>query len=204
MTVNKLQELTQKIYSEGVAKAHQEAEQIIANAKKEADSIIANAKKEADKVLAEANASAEELQKKVSYEVRQAASQTLKTLQQHISSLIVAKMVDEPIKDAFKDKDFVKKIVEAAVKNWADKAEAVTVFLSSNDKELAEYVQVNLSKVLKGGLSVQIDSAIKAGFTIGPADGSYKISFTEEDFQNLLKNYLRPKAAQILYGTNTK
>ncbi len=44
----KLQELTEKIYQEGVNKANEEAEKIINSAKKEADGIVSGAKKEAE------------------------------------------------------------------------------------------------------------------------------------------------------------
>ena len=44
---NKLQELTDKLYNEGLSKGKQEAELLRANAKKEAEKIIADAKNEA-------------------------------------------------------------------------------------------------------------------------------------------------------------
>lgn len=45
---NKIQELTDKIYHEGVEKGNEEAKNLIHNAKAEAEKIIAEAKKEAD------------------------------------------------------------------------------------------------------------------------------------------------------------
>ena len=40
---------------------------------------------------------------------------------------------------------------------------------------------------------------MKGGFKIGPADGSYKISFSEDDFENFFKSFLRPKTIEMLY-----
>ena len=51
---NKLQELTEKIYLEGVEKGKVEAAQLIADAEHEAKAIIAKAQAEADKIKAEA------------------------------------------------------------------------------------------------------------------------------------------------------
>ena len=45
---NKLQELTDKLYNEGLSKGKKEGEEILANARKEAADIIAAAQKEAD------------------------------------------------------------------------------------------------------------------------------------------------------------
>ncbi|NLO11970.1 MAG: V-type ATP synthase subunit E, partial [Candidatus Cloacimonetes bacterium] len=42
-------------------------------------------------------------------------------------------------------------------------------------------------------------SAVKNGFNLVPADGGYKLSFTDEDFANLFKGYLRPRTSQILF-----
>jgi len=51
---NKLQELTEKLYAEGLSKGRQEAEEIKSRAQKEAEEIIASAKKEYDSILQKA------------------------------------------------------------------------------------------------------------------------------------------------------
>ena len=48
---NKLQELTEKIYKEGISKGNEEAETIVADAKKEAANILKNAESEAKRIL---------------------------------------------------------------------------------------------------------------------------------------------------------
>ena len=50
----KIQELTDIIYNEGVAKGQAEADQILAQAKEQAQKLIADARKEADALLASA------------------------------------------------------------------------------------------------------------------------------------------------------
>ena len=68
---NKLQELTDKLYSEGLSKGKAEGEQILADAKKQAEAILAQARKQAEDILAKAGKDAEDL--KESYMVTQAA-----------------------------------------------------------------------------------------------------------------------------------
>ena len=58
---NKIQELTDKIYREGVEKGNEEAQRLIANAQEEAKKIIEDAHKEADSIVAASRKSAEEL-----------------------------------------------------------------------------------------------------------------------------------------------
>lgn len=59
----KLQELTEKIYQEGVQKGQTEAEKIIADARLEAKKIISEATSEAERQLTEAHKKSDELQK---------------------------------------------------------------------------------------------------------------------------------------------
>ena len=58
---NKLQELTEKIYQEGVEKGNAEAQQIIEKAKSDAAEIIAKSKKEAESILEEARKKAADI-----------------------------------------------------------------------------------------------------------------------------------------------
>ena len=51
---NKLQELTDKLYNEGLSKGKQEAEALKAAAAAESEKIIADARKEAEKIIADA------------------------------------------------------------------------------------------------------------------------------------------------------
>ena len=62
---NKLQELTDKLYKEGLSKGKQEGEEILAKAKVQADEIVAKAQAEAANILAAANKEAEDLKTKV-------------------------------------------------------------------------------------------------------------------------------------------
>ena len=54
---NKIQELTDKIYREGVEKGNEEAQKLIAKAQEEAKRIIEDAHKEADSIVATAHKS---------------------------------------------------------------------------------------------------------------------------------------------------
>ena len=58
---NKIQELTDKIYREGVEKGNEEAQRLIDEAQKKAQKLIADAQKEAEGIIANARKSADEL-----------------------------------------------------------------------------------------------------------------------------------------------
>ncbi len=200
---NKLQELTQKLYNEGVEKANTEAEKILAEAKSEAEKVKQNAEKEAEKIIAAAEQKSAEIKKNVDAELNLATKQTIRAVKQQITDMIVSKVIDEPVKKAFDEVKFVKEIIETVVKNWdSKKGEAIdlSVLLPAElEKEFSSFFTAKSGKELNANLELSFSDSIKGGFKVGPADGSYKISFSEEDFENFFKSYLRPKTIEMLY-----
>lgn len=200
---NKLQELTQKLYNEGVEKANAEAEKILAEAKSEAEKLKQEAEKEAQKIVADASQKSAEIKKNVDAELNLAAKQTIRTVKQQITDLIVSKVIDEPVKKAFDDEKFVKEIIETVVKNWNPQKNEIinlSVLLPVElEKEFSKFFTAKSGKELNANLEINFSDSIKGGFKIGPADGSYKISFSEDDFENFFKSFLRPKTVEMLY-----
>jgi len=199
---NKLQELTGKIYEEGIARAKEEADKILAEAKKEADDLKNKAKKEARQILDKAGKEAGELKKNVDSEVKLSARQAISSIKQHITELITTKTTDKAVKEAFNDKDFIKKIIETTVKNWnPGKNYDLQLLLPKEDeKTLGAYFSSKQKDLLNGTIEVKFDDRMNTGFKIGPKDGRFLISFTDEDFENFFKTYLRPRTTQLLYG----
>lgn len=74
---NKIQELTDKIYREGVEKGNEEAQKLIAKAQEEAKRIIEDAHKEADSIVATAHKSADELAENTKSELKLFAGQAV-------------------------------------------------------------------------------------------------------------------------------
>ncbi|HRW62279.1 MAG TPA: hypothetical protein P5132_02260 [Bacteroidales bacterium] len=200
---NKLQELTQKLYNEGVEKAKHEAEKILSEAKSEAEKVKHAAEAEAKKIIADAENKSSELKKSVEAELALALKQSLRNVKQQIVEMVVAKIMDEPTKKAFDDEKFIQEIIELVVKNWSpQKGEAIDLSVllpAEKEKALSGFFNDKLAKELNAGLEVSFSESLKGGFKIGPADGSYKISFSEEDFENFFKSYLRPKTIDILF-----
>lgn len=200
---NKLQELTEKIYAEGIQKAEDEKKEILERAKFEADEILQNAKAETEKIIGKANEQAGEIRKNVNAELKLTANQAISSIKQKISDIITFKLIDEPVKEAYKDKDFVKNLIATLIKNWSVSGtdSGISLILPEKEKnDLGKYLESKQNEILQGGLDMGYDSEMTSGFKIGPADGSYRISFTDEDFSNFLKAYLRPRTNQLLYG----
>ena len=199
---NKLQELTDKLYIEGLAKGKQEGEEILAKAKVQADEIVAKAKAEAAAIVAAANKEAEDLKTKVNGDLKMAAAQSVAATKKDIETLVVTKMTEAEVKKALTSADFVKEVVLSVAKGFSteEPVDLEVVLPESLKKELEPFVTNELAKVLKGGVEASFSKKIAGGFTIGPKDGGYFISFTDETFNALIAEYLRPATKKILFG----
>ena len=199
---NKLQELTDKLYNEGLSKGKQEGEEILAKAKVQADEIIAKAKAEAAAIVTAASKQAEDLKTKVQGDLKMAAAQSIAATKKDIESLVVAKMTETDIKTALTSAEFVKEVILAVAKGFSteESVDLEVVLPDALKKDLEGFVSKELAKALKGGVEASFSKKISGGFTIGPKDGGYFISFTEETFNSLISEYLRPATKKILFG----
>lgn len=199
---NKLQELTDKLYNEGLSKGKQEGEALLQEATAKADSILAEARKEADGIIAKARKEAEELKTRVNADLKMAANQSIAATKQDIEKIVVAKITDKEVKTALSSADFLKEIITVVARNFnaAEPVDLEVVLPESLKKEMEPFVAKELSSILKSGITASFSKKIGGGFTIGPKDGSYFISFTDETFTDLISEYLRPAAKKILFG----
>lgn len=200
--MDKLQELTDKLYNEGLSKGKAEGEAILAKAKEEAAAIVENARKEAAAVMAQAQAKADELKSKTASDIRMASEQAIQATKGDIEKLVVAKAVDASVKDAMTSADFVKAVLtEVAKKFSADNAADLEVVLPERLKEALEpFVKNELGNIIGKGVEASFSKRISGGFNIAPKDGGYFISLTDETMNSLISEYLRPATKKILFG----
>jgi len=199
---NKLQELTDKLYDEGLSKGRKEGEALLAKAKEEAAGIVAEAEKKAGEIIEKAEKEAAGYKVKVTGDLKMAASQSLQAVRRDIENLVVSRMTGEAAGKALTEESFVKEIIKAvATKFNADEAVDLELVLPETLKSgLEPFVKNELSGILKGGVSAEFSRKIAGGFTIGPKDGGYFISFTDETFKELISSYLRPVTKKLLFG----
>lgn len=196
----KLQELTEKLYQEGVSRGNQEAEKIISDARSQAKEIIEKAKSDAEAIIKDSEKKSAELSKNTHSELQLASGQLLSALQQEVTNLVSGKIIEQSVKPATDDIKFIQQLMLTAVQNWVS-TQDVQVVVSEKDKKAIEDFFSNLTKQqLDKGIKIETANNIKAGFHIGPSDGSYKVSFTQEDFMNFFKEFIRPKVVELLYG----
>ncbi len=200
----KIAELTQKIYQEGVEKAEQKAEEIVGDAQARSERIVADAKKKAEEIVSESEQKAQELRRNVESEIKLSSQQAIASLKQQIVDLIMVKGLDQPVSKTLSDPDVVRKMVETVAANWKtggkDAPNLEVLLPDQNRKELEKAFKGGILDSLKKGVSVTFTRNIKGGFQIAPQDGTFKISLTDEDFNEFFREFLRPKTRTFLFG----
>lgn len=199
---NKLQELTDKLYNEGLSKGREEGEALLAKAKSQAADIVAEAEKKAAEIMTRAEKEAEAYKVKVAGDLKMAASQSVQATRKDIEDLVVFKMTGAATEKALSDEAFVKEVIKAVAEKFnAETAMDLNLVLPESLKSSLEpFVKNELSTILKGQVNASFSKKIAGGFTIGPKDGSYFISLTDETFNELISEYLRPATRKLLFG----
>ena len=199
---NKLQELTDKLYNEGLSKGKQEGEELLAKAKAQVDDMLAKAQAEAAQIIAAAQKQAEEIKTKTASDIKMASSQSIAATKKDIESLIVGKMTGDAVKKTLSSADFIKDLIKAVAEKFTTDGpvDLNLVLPESLKNDLEPFATKELAKILGAGVEASFSKKIAGGFQIGPKDGGYFVSFTEETFCQLISEYLRPATKKLLFG----
>ncbi|MCR4910237.1 MAG: hypothetical protein K5909_03045 [Bacteroidales bacterium] len=199
---NKLQELTDKLYNDGLAKGKEEGDKYLAQARQEAEKIVEEAKAKAAQIVSKAEKDAADLAGKAKSDIRMASEQALQATRKDIENILTDSIVKEGTAKALADADLLKEIILAVAKNFSaqESADLEVVLPESLKKELEPWVSASLAKNLKGGVKASFSKKVAGGFTIGPADGGWFVSLTDETFTALIGEYLRPITKKLLFG----
>ena len=199
---NKLQELTDRLYNEGLSKGKQEGEELLAKAKVQAEEIVAKAQAEAAQIIAAAQKQADELKTKTASDIKMAAAQSIAATKKDIETLIVGKMTEADVKKALTSAEFVKEMLKAVAGKFTTDGpvDLAVVLPESLQSEVEPFVTKELAKTLGAGVEATFSKKVSGGFRIGPKEGSYFVSFTDETFNELISEYLRPATKKLLFG----
>lgn len=194
---NKIQELTDKIYREGVERGNEESKKIIEKARAEARQIVENAKKEAGAILATSRKSADELNENTKSELKLFADQAVNALKSEIANVVTDKIVGASIKEFAGNADFLNEFIVTLATKWC--AEEPIVISTGDADGLKKYFVAKAKSLLDNGVTIEQVNGQKTLFTVAPADGSYKVKFGEDEFMNYFKGFVRPQLIEMLF-----
>lgn len=196
----KLENLIEKIRSEGIEEAKKSANEIIENAKKEASSISKEARKEASKTIEDAKKKADKLISNAEAALKQAQRDSVLVVKEQLTKLF-DKVLQNEISKVLSP-DFLKDLILEYVKNAA-KGEKLEFVVSEEDKEkLKNFLLAKTKENLKEPVAFKVDKGISKGFRVGIKDSNVYYDFTDESLADFLKEFLNPALREILDKDN--
>lgn len=194
---NKIQELADKIYQEGVEKGNSEARKLVQQAREEAEAVVADARKQAESILSEARKSAGEMADNAKSELRLFARQAVDALKSEVASLLTRQSVSDAVKGFVADEDALNEFMLKVASQWS--ADEPIVISTADAESLRKYFAAKAKALLDKGVKIEQVNGMKALFSISPAGGSYRVDFGEEEFENYFKSFLRPQLVDMLF-----
>ena len=195
--MDKIQELTSKLYAEGVEKGNAEADKIIAEAQEQQSRILDSANNKAKEIIEAATKKSSEINTNAESELKLYASQALEGLKTEVTNIVTEKLATSNVKAAMEDKAFMQKLITNLMQNWSENQTMVVSV--ENKEELENYLKANTKSLLDNKLRIESVNNVKTGFTIAPEDGSYKVKFGEDEFIEYFKEFLRPQIQKLLF-----
>ena len=195
--MDKIQELTSKLYAEGVEKGNAEADRIITEAQEKQSRILDSANNKAKEIIEAATKKSSEINNNAESELKLYASQALEALKTEVTNIVTEKLATSNVKAAMQDKVFMQKLIANLMQNWSENQTMVVSV--ENKEELENYLKANTKSLLDNKLKIESVNNVKTGFTIAPEDGSYKVKFGEDEFIEYFKEFLRPQIQKLLF-----
>lgn len=195
--MEKIQELTEKIYREGVEKGQAEAERIIEEGRQKAADIVNEAKKQVEALLAQAKKQAVEVDTNTKNELKLYTNQALNALKSEVANVLTCQVVKKTVGDLVADKEFLGQFAVALAQKWVEN-EPVVISTEEADS-LKAYFAAHAKELLDKGVTINKVNGKETLFTISPADGSYKVNFGKEEFETYFKEFLRPQMIEMLF-----
>ena len=136
--------------------------------------------------------------------MKMAATQSIAVTKQEIEKMVVTHTATEGVKANMGNAAFVKELITSVVKAF-NPANASPVDLSlilpeALKAEVEPFVKNEIASQFKGEVKVDYSKKMNGGFKVAPKDGGYVLQFTDDEFTQLIANYLRPATKKILFG----
>jgi V/A-type H+-transporting ATPase subunit E len=209
-----VQELIDRIRSEGVAKGRQECDELVAAARQESMRVLDDAKREAEQIRSAARTEAEHLRKNAEDALRLAARDAVLALNEALRADFVAK-VRRLVSHTMRDRSFLERLIlEVARRAMPDDAGKSVELLLPNDvvtyeelkkspqdlaeNSLARFVLELSAEVLREGLTFVPSEDDRPGLRIQLKDEEVEIDLTDEAVADLLMEHLSPRFRALM------
>lgn len=193
---DKIKQLTDKVYTEGVERARTEGERIIAEAQERAASIVREAEARATELRQSAEQSNIRHREQTESELKLYAQRLVESTRASIEDSLTGTIATDAVRALQLDGDLLRQLVLKIVGGFSVERGVVI------ETAEAEALQAHLSSAAKGlleaGLEIKSVAGVPTHYVVRPKDGAYKVEIKPETFVELFKSVLRPTLANLL------
>lgn len=189
-----LQQLLEKINTDGIEKAKSEATKIIAQANAQAKAIVAIATHEAEQMAAHAKQEADAFERRSEETIRQSARDTVLNVEKSVTAMLTALLLKD-VNATMNTAELVAQLASEAVRAYIQEKGSIDVVASD---KLADVIRAKLASDALNGVTVVSDDHTGAGFKVRLANGRIEHNFSGAAVADALAKNLRPKLAALL------
>ena len=198
-----VQELIDKIKSEGLEAAQEKAKEIEAEAQKNAQKMIVEAQRQAEIFLREAKAEIKTTQESSRIALKQASRDTLLCVRKEIES-IFKKIITTHVSDALTSEK-LGHILEEVMKHSLDgKTNHANIQIILNHQDLEQLKKSFIAKLQEGikhPIQFQSSDEIGSGFMMSYDGGKSSFDFTDRSLAQYLSSYLNNELAELIHAS---
>lgn len=192
-----LKELIDRIKSEGIESADQQAQKIVQEAESKAKQIVSDAEKEADTIRQKAEEDAQRREHTGRESLKQAGRDLTISLEKSLQKLFDTVIYTESA--AALKGDLLKDLVKQLVDHWDEDVADIQLLVAEDQlKKIDKGLRDALSAKLAKGLELKPLEGVEAGFQVAYKDGSAYYNFTAEGVAEIVSEFLNPKLGAIL------
>lgn len=192
-----LENLIDRIKSEGIEEAEEEAERKLEEAEEKARQIVESAEEEAEQIVDKAELEAEQLQESGEEALKQAHRDTILVTKEKITELL-DKVFKTKIGEAL-DVDFLQDLIEDTVKQLGEEKEYEISLSEEERKELVESLfKESRSELDEEEIDLLPNRDVDAGFRISVKDEDVYYDLSDEGLAKYLSEFLNPAVRQVL------
>lgn len=199
-----IQQLTNKIYQEGVEKAEARVKEMLNDAAQKAREIVDEAELRAREIVENAEREAAQIKQRNEAEMRLSARQAIGALKQQISEVVTLQLNQESVRAAVHDVSFMRGIIGKLMDYWLTqfgREERLRILLPQEEYEnYTKFLEERTNKIMESGISIAFSDHLNHGFQIVALDQGFKVSFTDLDFENYFSTFASPSVNKLLFG----
>jgi V/A-type H+-transporting ATPase subunit E len=189
-----LQQLLEKINTDGVEKAKSEGAKIIDQANAQAKAIVATATRDAEQMAAHAKQEADAFERRAEETIRQSARDTVMNVEKSVTAMLTALLLKD-VNTTMNTAELVAQLASEAVRAYIQEKESMDVVASA---KLVDAIRAKLAAEALNGVTVVSDDHTGAGFKVRLANGRIEHDFSGAAVADALAKNLRPKLAALL------